>query len=80
MRKVRFTPEMFRPTVVMFCICQLENCLIESSVSKVKRLWMEFMVYNKKTALVFFEWKYHTSVFLGRETHGRSEFPGQENR
>jgi hypothetical protein len=30
----------------------------------------------------FFEWKYHTSGFLGQETHdtaGRVGFPGQEN-
>jgi hypothetical protein len=38
---------------------------------------------------VFFEWKYHTSGFLGRETHeaavrvgfpARVGFPGQENQ
>jgi hypothetical protein len=38
--------------------------------------------YNKKTTLVFYEWIYHTSDFLGRETHetaGQVDFPGQEN-
>jgi hypothetical protein len=33
---------------------------------------------NKKTARLFFEWKYHTN-FLGRKTAGRVGFQGQEN-
>jgi hypothetical protein len=54
------------------------NAEEEEQTQKKKKKKRKNMIYNKKTAHCFFEWKYHTSGFLGRETHetaGGVDFP-----